>query len=346
MVIIGPRRRAGKAKKIICMCGAGVSCSAGIPDFRTAGTGLYSRLEEYDLPHPQAIFELDFFKRNPYPFYTLVRVGLSLVIGVLFPETIVNVKRAVPSVSATMYRHHTAQELYPGNFDPTPTHRFIRKLADRGLLQRCYTQNIDSLEVAAGIPRDLVIAAHGNFDTASCIRCGQSYSPEFVRAAIFPVEDEEAMRTHPEEAEEEACELAQKLVEAADTSKKKVRMIAPPYCGCGGLVKPDIVMFGENLPARFWDSLKPDFAAADLLIVMGTSLVVQPFASLIDKVQGAVPRILINRERVGEADISLRAMGWDEGFDFPPNPTAWRDVLFMGDCDDGVLQLETLLGWD
>jgi len=46
-------------------------------------------------------------------------------------------------------------------------------------------------------------------------------------------------------------------------------------------VKPSIVFFGESLPERFWKSIPDDFEAADLLIVMGSSLVVQPFASLI-----------------------------------------------------------------
>lgn len=50
---------------------------------------------------------------------------------------------------------------------------------------------------------------------------------------------------------------------------------------CGGLVKPDIVFFGENLPERFWERVPLDFSEADLLIVMGTSLVVNPFAGLI-----------------------------------------------------------------
>ncbi len=44
------------------MCGAGISVSAGIPDFRTPGTGLYSRLAEYKLPRPEAVFSLDFFR--------------------------------------------------------------------------------------------------------------------------------------------------------------------------------------------------------------------------------------------------------------------------------------------
>lgn len=48
-----------------------------------------------------------------------------------------------------------------------------------------------------------------------------------------------------------------------------------------GLVKPDIVFFGESLPARFFQYMAADFSKADLLIVMGTSLTVQPFASLI-----------------------------------------------------------------
>ena len=46
-------------------------------------------------------------------------------------------------------------------------------------------------------------------------------------------------------------------------------------------MKPDIVFFGESLPDRFWEAAETDFPAADLLIVMGTSLVVQPFASLV-----------------------------------------------------------------
>lgn len=49
---------------------------------------------------------------------------------------------------------------------------------------------------------------------------------------------------------------------------------------CDGVVKPDIVFFGENLPDKFHDSVKPDFEKCDLLIILGSSLVVQPFASL------------------------------------------------------------------
>lgn len=54
------------------------------------------------------------------------------------------------------------------------------------------------------------------------------------------------------------------------------------YCtSCGGLVKPDIVFFGEKLPARFHRRRACDMTQADLLIVMGTSLVVQPFAGML-----------------------------------------------------------------
>ena len=57
------------------MCGAGLSVSAGIPDFRTPGTGLYSNLEKFDLPFPEAVFEINYFKRNPAPFFMLAKVG-------------------------------------------------------------------------------------------------------------------------------------------------------------------------------------------------------------------------------------------------------------------------------
>jgi NAD+-dependent protein deacetylase sirtuin 2 len=77
------------------------------------------------------------------------------------------------------------QELYPGNFRPTPAHHFIRLLHDKGLLVRCYTQNIDSLERLAGVPADKVVAAHGNFDAARCIACHSEADLAAVEASII-----------------------------------------------------------------------------------------------------------------------------------------------------------------
>lgn len=63
--------RDGKFRKIALVTGAGISVSAGIPDFRSPKTGLYANLEKYDLPRPEAIFELEYFKEKPEPFYKL-----------------------------------------------------------------------------------------------------------------------------------------------------------------------------------------------------------------------------------------------------------------------------------
>ena len=64
----------------------------------------------------------------------------------------------------------------------------------------------------------------------------------------------------------------------------------------GGLCKPDITFFGEALPRRFGELAPVDFDACDLLIIMGTSLKVQPFASLTHFPNRGTPRLLINRE--------------------------------------------------
>lgn len=60
------------------MTGAGISVSAGIPDFRSPKTGLFHNLKEYDLPYPEAIFTLDYFLEKPEPFYTLAGSFLDL----------------------------------------------------------------------------------------------------------------------------------------------------------------------------------------------------------------------------------------------------------------------------
>ena len=103
-----------------------------------------------------------------------------------------------------------------------------------------------------------------------------------------------------------------------------------PHCKavtCGGLVKPDIVFFGERLPASFHENTSLP-AAADLCLVIGTSLSVQPFASLPSFCAEGVPRLLINLERVG-------------GLGSRPD-----DVVLLGPCDAGIRKLAKALGWD
>jgi len=238
-------------KKVILLTGAGISVSAGIPDFRSPGTGLYANLQKYKLPEPEAVFDLKYFRKNPQPFYML------------------------------------SKELFGKKVKPVITHHFVRMLADEGLLKLNFTQNIDGLEVEAGVDPKYLVEAHGHSRTAHCIVC-----------------------------KKEAC--IKEYFEHVDK-----QMIYK--CECKGLIKPDIVFFGEDLPVRFFKNLK-EMENADLVIVMGTSLMVFPFASLVTMVSKSVPLVYINRENTqikrenflfleGDIDVHvnslIRDIGWE-----------------------------------
>ncbi len=91
----------------------------------------------------------------------------------LFPSFLTSQSKRVPGASRLCTR-------LPMLLTPSPT-----PLSARLQLQLMPTQNIDSLEHQAGLPRSAVIAAHGNFDSARCIQCGRRHSMEHVRRAVF-----------------------------------------------------------------------------------------------------------------------------------------------------------------
>ncbi|XP_061886439.1 NAD-dependent protein deacetylase sirtuin-3, mitochondrial isoform X2 [Entelurus aequoreus] len=197
------------------------------------------------------------------------------------------------------YFHHNpipffalAKELYPGNYQPNSTHYFVRLLLEKHLLLRMYTQNIDGLERLAGIPPDFLVEAHGTFATATCTVCRRKYEEEDLRPDLMSG-------------------------------------VIPKCPTCKGIIKPDIVFFGEELPVHFFKYLT-DFPLADLLIIMGTSLEVEPFASLAGAVRGSVPRLLINKDLVGPFALRNRRLG---------------DVVLLSDVVSGVQSLVDALGW-
>ncbi|PWN49256.1 NAD-dependent deacetylase sirtuin-2 [Violaceomyces palustris] len=291
--------KSSDTKNIIIMAGAGISTSAvpPIPDFRSPSTGLYANLAKYDLPYPEAIFDISYFHQKPQPFFTL------------------------------------SKELYPGKFKPSLAHVFFKLLHDKGKLLTVFTQNVDTLERIAGLPPSSIVEAHGSFASSTCTKCKRKVDESWMKEKVL--RGEIAYCPHPK------CPSALSKVGAHSASSSRA------------LVKPDIVFFGEGLPKRFFEKVR-DFKSCDLLIVMGTSLQVEPFASLINAVPESCPRALINLERVGElAAYSGHGMSStmrEEGFDFEGCTLGGkhmaRDFFFQGKADDSVRLLARECGWE
>ena len=128
-----------------------------------------------------------------------------------------------------------------GGVEPNDAHRALADLESRGLLEAVITQNIDMLHVNAGSQR--VIEVHGSIRTSSCFECGETYEIDRVE----PLFDEEGVAR---------C------------------------ASCGGPVKPDVVLFGELLPADAMAQAEDLASRADLMLCVGSSLEVYPVAGL------------------------------------------------------------------
>ncbi len=127
---------------------------------------------------------------------------------------------------------------------PNPAHYAIAELHRMGKLHCCITQNIDNLHQKAGLPPEKVIELHGNATRARCLACGLPYSRDQIQEWL-----------------EAGVEI-------------------PACASCGGIIKPNTILFGEAMPER--ETLEAELRAknSDLFVVVGSSLVVYPAAMM------------------------------------------------------------------
>ncbi len=190
------------AQRAVVLTGAGISTPSGIPDFRSEGTGLWSRDE------PLEIASLDTFRVNPEKFYGWFRP--------------------------------LARQIFEAR--PNPAHLALEELEKAGHLGAIITQNIDMLHQKAGSQN--VIEMHGSLRTLSCTQC------------FLQVDSQAFLQPYVEQGKIPRCPQ------------------------CGGVLKPDVILFGEQLPQKAWHAAQRASWACDLMLVAGSSLEVMPVAGL------------------------------------------------------------------
>ena len=150
---------------------------------------------------------------------------------------------------------------------PNRAHLALAKLEEEGKLTAVITQNIDGLHQMAGSRR--VLELHGSVHRNYCTRCGKFYSLQDI---------------------------------LADKNSDGI-----PRCTCGGIIKPDVVLYEESLDSQVLSQAISAISTADMLIIGGTSLTVYPAAGLIDYYRGD-RMVLINKTVTpmdGKADLVI-----------------------------------------
>jgi NAD-dependent deacetylase len=189
------------AEYVVALTGAGISTHSGIPDFRSAHSGLWETIDP-------AVASIYGFRHHPEHFYNWIR-PLALTI-----------------LDAT----------------PNAAHYALVQMENHGKLKSIITQNIDMLHARAG--SQLVYEVHGHLREVTCIHC----------FAVFPAE-------------------------AYILSFLQTGTL--PRCpGCDNILKPNVILFGEQLPALAINHAQREARRCDLMLVAGSSLEVYPAAEL------------------------------------------------------------------
>ncbi len=159
---------------------------------------------------------------------------------------------------------------------PNAVHRAVVRLESAGKLRCVITQNIDGLHTHAGTSAERLVELHGTNAEVECQTCHWRGDPE-PHFKYF-------QETH-----------------------------RPPLCECGGFLKPATISFGQNLNSRELERASAAIGEADLVVALGSTLSVQPAASLpLVAAQRGVPYIIINRgatDHDREPGVTLRLEG-------------------------------------
>ncbi len=166
------------------------------------------------------------------------------------------------------------KHLLYGDLDPSASlvHRRLAEWEGSGLLAAVITQNIDLLHQKAGSRK--VIEVHGTPDPHICLSCGKKESYDSIRFRV----------------------------QSGDI---------PPRCSCGGVFKPMITFFGESLPYDAWSRATEESGECDLMLVLGTSLTVQPAASLPSFARRRGARLIIVNDQPTPLDAQADLRLWD-----------------------------------
>lgn len=190
------------SSKAVVLTGAGLSTPSGVPDFRSEGSGLWTRYL------PMEVASLSAFRYEPEKFFAWLRPLASHMLTAL----------------------------------PNPAHTALARLEHAGYIRAIITQNIDGLHHRAG--SQVVYEIHGTLNTLTCARCYRQF---------------------------QSAGFVESYIEHGDI----------PRCPeCNGILKPDVILFEEQLPVKTWLNAVEVCKACDLMLVTGTSLEVMPSAGL------------------------------------------------------------------
>jgi NAD-dependent SIR2 family protein deacetylase len=177
---------------------------------------------------------------------------------------------------------HLGWRLFDGA-SPNEGHRTLAKLEASGTVNGIVTQNVDGLHLRAGSQR--VVDLHGTMDRVRCLTCGQTFSRSDVSDRIS--------RANEWLDEPDSVELGPD----GDVEFTQIANFVTPECTvCGGILKPDIVFFGEFIPTEKFSEASALVRSAGALLIAGSSLVVNSGIRLLDQAaKRRLPIVIVNR---------------------------------------------------